>query len=256
MPAPMQNMGGPGVDDLVTTHTLSIWNDKLERENRSKKEWQHRWGPTFGLPSVVSDSEASGRPIATPPDLPLARVGARNVEPSTAAVRYDATVASGLQLGGPPSVRNCARNAGAASVRSQSIASGRSGRTGNSYRTGATSFSGVSLRSMQALSSTSTAVARKELLIERQEQLRRQLAQVELLLKRGAPSTRCSIHSEDWRGDPATQRLEPSEPAIAPPPPPMVPLTIDVNRDSNALKSIAGVGLAAGGRMPRPRLPH
>lgn len=77
--------------------------------------------------------------------------------------------------------------------------------------------------------------------------------QVELLLKRGKPSTRCSIYSEDWRGE----RLEPSEPMIArappPPTPPVVPLTMDINRDSNALKSIAGIGLAAGGQMPRPR---
>ena len=42
------------VDDVMTTNTLDVWRDKLARESRSKREWNHRWGETFGAQARCS----------------------------------------------------------------------------------------------------------------------------------------------------------------------------------------------------------
>lgn len=108
--------------------------------------------------------EPSWRPIRTPPDLPPPGRAPQLVEPTAAALRWDAAVYRGSVPLRNPSVSS--RGSGAAS-----------------------------LPSMAPVSISSSADRRRELLLERHEELQAQLALVEEMLNRGMPSTMLSVIS-------------------------------------------------------------
>jgi len=231
--------------------------DKLTRESRARRDWHRRWGPTFGAPSRPDTAESDLRPLRTV-DLPLPGHSVKVVEPTAAALRYDAaTVDGNMVLGRPRSVLSEEFRTVAGSVRGSAI----------------TAASGASLPSVSSVSITSSARLRKQLLRERQEQLQRQLAQVEQMLNAAAPSTRMSIDSADWRSSdppaaapaaaPARPRRNPhkaKQPTLAPVSEleynagaefaRSVPLCAPLEGPLSNFKSRAGAGMAVpGGKL-------
>jgi len=158
----MPNLWTP--DDVTTTATLEVWRDKLSREERSRDEWHHRFGNTFGLPEKVSRGDPQWRPLRTPPDLPPPGRAPQLVEPTASALRWDSAIA-----------RNNVP------IQAASVASSKR--------------SAVSLPSMRTVSVSSSADRRRELLVERHNELQAQLQLVEQMLNQAKPSTMLSTMS-------------------------------------------------------------
>ena len=124
---------------------------------RAEREWHYRWGTTFGQPAT-SHAEAP-HTISTPPPLPPPGRGPQLVEPTMSSLRWDAAVARGAVPIRAPSVVSSSKSAAA------------------------------SLPSLRAVSISSSADRRRELLIERHEELQAQLALVEEMLQQNKPTT-------------------------------------------------------------------
>ena len=136
-------------------------------ERRAKAEWHHRWGPTFGQPSVPEGAEPQWRPTLGPmPQMPPPGRVPQLVEPTMSSLRWDAAVARGSVPMRAPSVASSSRKSGA-----------------------------PSLPGMKPVSISSSADRRRELLEERHVELQAQLALVEEMLKQAKPSTMFSMMS-------------------------------------------------------------
>jgi len=241
------------MDDMTTTHTLDVWNDKLHREGRARREWHQRWGPTFGMGSRPDSADSNRRPLRPPPELPVAGSNSKVLEPTAATLRYNAALVPGPMIPGrPPSIPSIRNDPDTRSKQSSAM-------SGTSV---------ASIPAMGAFSTTSSAKARKQLLRERKESLQRQLAQVDALLNRTAPSTQLTVNSADWRpttsssvrsSRPPLGRAQPREsksvdavitkPSTAKPstPQPLAPLCLPRARKTEAFQSRAGAALALPG---------
>ena len=135
------------------THLIAAHPLASRLLHRSKREWNHRWGSSFGV--ETPPPEPNWRPIRTPLPLPPGRAP-QTVEPTMSSLRWDAAIARGMVPMRAPST------VGSTSSRAPS---------------------------MRAVSISSSADRRRELLMERHEELRAQLALVEEMLQQGKPST-------------------------------------------------------------------
>ena len=153
------------VDDVITTTTNNVWRDKLSRETRAQKEWHHRFADQFGLPPRPPSSDPAWRQLRPTPDLPPPGRVPQVVEPTASALRWDAAVGRGNVPLRAPSVVSSSKR------------------------------SGVSLPSMKTVSISSSADRRRELLLERHQELQAQLQLVESMLSQAKPSTQISMAS-------------------------------------------------------------
>lgn len=140
---------------------------------RARKEWQYRWGETFGVPERPDSSERSFKAFFEIPALPFDGVRRNTlVQPTTSAMKWD-----------PATNR---RSVPLRAVSERSFADG-------------SQKSVNSLPPVRAVSISSSNERRRELLQERQAELKDQLEEIERLLKNAAPTSQSSIRSEDWR---------------------------------------------------------
>ena len=131
----------------------------------SKHEWHYRWGPTFGQPQQPPGQPLPWRPQMGPmPNFPPPHRAPQLVEPTESALKWDAAV-----------------NRGCVPMRAPSSVASSSARSG-----------APSLPGMRAVSISSSADRRRELLQERHDELQAQLALVEEMLKQAKPSTMMS----------------------------------------------------------------
>ncbi|KAL1524231.1 hypothetical protein AB1Y20_019137 [Prymnesium parvum] len=160
-------------NDLITSNTVSVWREKLDREKRSQKQWHSKWGDALGLPPRPPSSQQSFKGRFFVPDLPVHGVFRnRMVEATASAMKWDAAVEHNIVPVRPASER--------------SLAAG-------------TRVTARGLAPVRAVSISSSNDRRRDLLRERQAELKEQLDQVERLLKYTGATSQGTINSADWR---------------------------------------------------------
>uniref|UniRef100_A0A7S4FDF3 Uncharacterized protein n=1 Tax=Chrysotila carterae TaxID=13221 RepID=A0A7S4FDF3_CHRCT len=118
---------GYNVADLTTTLTLDVWNDKLVREDRARREWHKRWGPAFGLSSRPDTPEPELRRVHPSQERPPSSGLAQTVPLEAATLKCNAAIAQTHMIPGrPPSVASVRSLNDRASQRC-SVRSGASG---------------------------------------------------------------------------------------------------------------------------------